>query len=182
MNLTDYFLIAMPGMDDPFFADSVVYICEHNENGALGIVINKPSPVKMDWVFEAAGTPTPERFQHEWVVMGGPLQLDRGFVLHTPPGNWQSSLLVNEEVAMTTSRDILGALGQPDRVVQAVVSIGYSSWSHGQLEQELADNAWLTVPADHNILFDLPYAVRYEAAFAKLGIEPASLMEGAGHA
>ena len=80
------------------------------------------------------------------------------------------------------ARDILGALGQPDRVVQAVVSIGYSSWSHGQLEQELADNAWLTVPADHNILFDLPYAVRYEAAFAKLGIEPASLMEGAGHA
>ena len=182
MNLTDHFLIAMPSMEDPFFSGSVVYLCEHNEEGALGFVINKPSPVTMDLVFEAAGTETPERFKGEWVMMGGPVQIDRGFVVHTPPGNWQSSLLVNDDIAMTTSRDIIEQLGKAAEVDKAIVSIGYSNWGAGQLEGELAENSWLTVAADQHILFDLPYDERYEAAFAKLGIRPEILMEGAGHA
>ena len=182
MNLTDHFLIAMPNMEDPFFSDSVVYLCEHNDEGALGIVINKPSPVTMDLVFEAAGTETPEQFKGEWVMMGGPVQIDRGFVVHTPPGNWQSSLLVNDEIAMTTSRDIIEQLGKAKDVENAIVSIGYSNWGAGQLEAELADNSWLTVPADQHILFELPYESRYAAAFAKLGVSPATLMKGAGHA
>ena len=182
MNLADHFLIAMPSMDDPFFEGSVVYLCEHNDEGALGVIINKPSPVTMDLVFSASESEMPERFQNEWVMMGGPVQIDRGFVVHTPVGSWQSSLLVNDDVAMTTSRDIIENLRKPGAVDKAVVSIGYSSWSKGQLERELAGNSWLTVPADTHILFDLPYAERYQAALAKLGIEQAGLMSGAGHA
>ena len=169
MNLADHFLIAMPSMDDPLFEGSVVYLCEHNDEGALGMIINKPSPVTMDLVFSASESEMPERFQNEWVMMGGPVQIDRGFVVHTPVGSWQSSLLVNDDVAMTTSRDIIENLSKPGAVDKAVVSIGYSSWSKGQLERELAGNSWLTVPADTHILFDLPYAERYQAALAKLG-------------
>ena len=106
----------------------------------------------------------------------------RGFVVHTPPGNWQSSLLVNDDIAMTTSRDIIEQLGKAAEVDKAIVSIGYSNWGAGQLEGELAENSWLTVAADEHILFELPYGERYEAAFAKLGIRPEILMEGAGHA
>ena len=115
-------------------------------------------------------------------MMGGPVQIDRGVVVHTPPGNWQSSLLVNDDIAMTTSRDIIEQLGKAAEVDKAIVSIGYSNWGAGQLEGELAENSWLTVAADQHILFDLPYDERYEAAFAKLGIRPEILMEGAGHA
>lgn len=182
MNLTDHFLIAAPSMNDMFFENSVVYLCEHNEDGALGVIINKPSPVTMDLVFEAAGHHTPERFKGEWVMMGGPVQIDRGFVVHMPIGSWQSSLAVNDHVAMTTSRDIIEKLSQPDLVQKAVITIGYASWSKGQLEQELMDNSWLTVPADERILFDLPHEERYEAAMAKLGVSPQTLMGGAGHA
>lgn len=182
MNLTDHFLIASPSMEDMFFGGSVVYLCEHNEDGALGIIINKSSPVVMDLVFEAAGQETPERFKGEWVMMGGPVQIDRGFVVHTPIGSWQSSLAVNDKIAMTTSRDIIEKLSRTDAVEKAVVTIGYSSWDKGQLEQELAGNSWLTVAADERILFDLPYEERYEAALAKLGVSPQTLMGVAGHA
>ncbi len=181
-SLANQFLIAMPNMDDPFFGGSVVYVCEHNQEGAMGIVINKPSPVTMDLLFDAAQTPTPERFRNEWVMMGGPVQVDRGFLVHTPVGSWDSSLLVTDEIAMTTSRDIIAGLTQEGAVAKAVVTIGYSSWSAGQLEQELADNAWLTAPADMQILFDLPYAERYQAAMRLLNVDPAQLSGTAGHA
>lgn len=182
MNLSDHFLIAMPSMEDLFFENSVVYVCQHDEQGAMGMIINKPSPVTMDLVFAASEHEMPDRFKHEWVMMGGPVQLDRGFVVHTPVGAWQSSLLVNDHVAMTTSRDIIENLAKPEAVERAVVSIGYSSWSKGQLERELAENAWLTVPADNRILFELPYSQRYDAALAKLGVNTTVLMSGAGHA
>lgn len=182
MNLADHFLVAMPSMDDPFFEGSVVYLCQHGEEGAMGIVINKPSPVTMDLIFAAADSAIPERFQNEWVMIGGPVQIDRGYVVHTPVGNWQNSLTVNDQVALTTSRDIIENLAQPGAVEKAVVSIGYSSWEAGQLERELSENAWLTVPADTHILFDLPYGDRYEAAFAKIGVSPGMMMSGAGHA
>ena len=182
MNLADHFLVAMPSMDDPFFEGSVVYLCQHDKEGAMGIVINKPSPVTMDLIFAAADADIPERFQNDWVMMGGPVQIDRGYVVHTPTGSWQSSLLINDEIALTTSRDIIENLAQPGAVDKAVVSIGYASWEAGQLEKELGENAWLTVPADTHILFDLPYAERYDAAFAKIGVDPNLLMQGAGHA
>lgn len=181
-SLTNHFLIAMPGMDDPFFSGSVVYVCEHSEEGAMGIVINKPSPVTMDLLFDAAQTPTPERFHDEWVMMGGPVQVDRGFLVHTPVGSWESSLLVTDDVAMTTSRDIIAGLSRDGEVDKAVVTIGYSSWNAGQLEQELAANAWLTAPANMHILFDLAYEERYEAAIKLLNVDLAQLCGAAGHA
>ncbi|QEY25093.1 YqgE/AlgH family protein [Neisseria animalis] len=182
MNLTDHFLIAMPDMDDPFFAGSVVYICEHNEDGALGIIINKPSPITIDMIFVASGRTVPLSRQQESVMMGGPVQVDRGYVVHTPVGDWQSSMMVSDDIALTSSRDVIEHLSEQGKVEKALVSIGYSSWYKGQLERELADNVWLTVEADEHILFDVPYEQRYAAAFAKLGFSPDNLIAGAGHA
>lgn len=181
-SLANQFLIAMPGMADPFFAGSVVYLCEHGREGAMGIVINKPSPVTMDLLFDAAQTPTPERFHNEWVMMGGPVQVDRGFLVHTPVGSWESSLLVTDDIAMTTSRDIIAGLTKDSEVDKAVVTIGYSSWRSGQLEQELAENAWLTAPANSRILFDLPHEERYQAAIKLLNVDLAQLSGATGHA
>lgn len=115
-------------------------------------------------------------------MMGGPVQVERGYVVHTPIGNWQSSIGVSDGIALTSSRDVLENISREGAVDKALISIGYSSWSKGQLERELADNAWLTVPADEHILFDIPYEHRYAAAFAKLGIDPLALFSGAGHA
>ena len=167
-NLTDHFLIATPSLEDPFFGGSVVYMCRHDGDGALGLVINKPSPIPMDAVFSAIDKPVPEQFRSSLVMMGGPVQIDRGFVVHSPCGQWQSSIAVNADTALTTSRDIIERLAENDAV--------------GKLERELEENSWLAVPADGNILFDLPFHERYRAALAKLGIEPVMLMREAGHA
>lgn len=181
-SLANHFLIAMPDMQDQFFRESVVYICEHNADGAMGIIVNKPSPIMMDLLFDAAKTPTPERFHGQWVLMGGPVQVDRGFLVHTPTGSWESSLLVTDDIAMTTSRDIIIGLTQDNEVNKALATIGYSSWSAGQLEQELAANSWLSVPADMKVLFDIPYKQRYQAALKLLNINLANLSGLAGHA
>lgn len=181
-SLANQFLVAMPNMDDPFFSGSVVYICEHDHNGALGVIINKPSPITMDLLFDAVKTPTPQRFQNTYVMMGGPVQVDRGFLVHTPVGAWESSLMITQDIAMTTSRDIIVGLGDPNSVDKAVVTIGYSSWQAGQLEKELAENVWLTTPADPQILFDLPYSARYRAAMQLLNIDLTYLSHVSGHA
>ncbi|MCF7521064.1 YqgE/AlgH family protein [Neisseria sp. ZJ106] len=182
MDLTNHFLIAMPDTDDLFFAQSVVYLCRHDEDGAMGVIINKPSPITMDMIFSASNRNIPLRMQHENVMMGGPVQIDRGYVVHTPVGNWQSSVTVSDDIALTASRDVIENLETPEKVGKALISIGYSSWHKGQLEKELADNLWLVVEADEQILFDMPYEHRYAAAFAKLGISPSALVQGAGHA
>lgn len=183
MNLSNHFLIAMPGMNDPFFSDSVVYVCQHDEDGALGIIINKPSPVLIEMVFAAASGSAPPHLKNSPVLMGGPVQIDRGFVLHTPDKEWQSSLKICEDVSLTTSRDIIESMGQSENTGgQALISIGSASWSGGQLEKELAENAWLTVAADTHILFNTPPEKRYAAALAKLGVDTAFLMRGAGYA
>lgn len=181
-SLANHFLIAMPGMQDPFFSESVVYLCEHNAEGAMGIIVNKPSPIMMDLLFDSAKTPTPERFHGQWVLMGGPVQVDRGFLVHTPTGSWENSLMVTDDVAMTTSRDIIIGLTQDNEVNKALATIGYSSWSAGQLEQELASNSWISVPADMQVLFDIPYKQRYQAALKLLNINMANLSELVGHA
>lgn len=182
MNLANYFLIAMPNMDDPFFEETVIYVCEHGEEGALGIIINKPSPISMDMIFAASDRNIPLSMQHESVMMGGPVQVDRGYVVHTPPGSWQNSMMITEHIALTSSRDIIENLSAPGAVEKALVSIGYSSWGKGQLEREIGSNVWLTVPADEHILFDVPYEHRYAAVFDKLGVNPVMIAGGAGHA
>ena len=183
-NLTDYFLIAMPEMDDQFFAGSVVYICEHNDEGAMGVCINKPSPLTMNQFFEAINARTPLQYDETAVLLGGPMQVDRGFLVHTPVGSWESSLLVTDDIAFTTSRDIIENLAKDhdNHTNKTLATIGYSGWKKNQLEQELAENAWLIVPADQHIMFDIPVDERYQAAMKLLGIEAGQLVQGAGHA
>lgn len=183
VNLTDHFLIAMPAMTDPYFAKSLTYVCEHSEQGALGVVINKPIEMTLKMLFDQIGIELEaEEHAGELVHFGGPVQMDRGFVLHQPVGEWMSTLAVNESVALTTSKDILEAVGRGQGPYKLLVSLGYAGWEAGQLEQELAQNAWLTVPASAAIIFELPWEQRLPAAMKLLGVDLASLADGAGHA
>ena len=182
-NFTDHFLIAMPNMVDPHFAHTLTYVCEHSEEGALGIVVNKPIDMTLSALFEqidialAAGA-----LRDSTVHFGGPVQVDRGFVLHRPLGNWQSTLAVSDDIGLTTSKDVLEAVGRGEGPRDVFVSLGYAGWSAGQLEQEIAQNAWLTVPADPEVLFDTPAAARLPAAMRLLGIDFSRLSDDVGHA
>ena len=186
LNLANHFLIAMPSMQDPIFGGAVVYVCEHNDKGVLGVVINKPTDMTMDVLFERIDLTVADSVQaqvaSEPIMFGGPVQDDRGFVLHTPGGRFSSSLSVTDEVAFTTSIDVLEAVASGDGPQRLLVSIGYAGWSPGQLEDELSRNGWLTVGADANVMFDLPIEQRYTAAIKLLGIDPMMLASEAGHA
>lgn len=183
VNLTDHFLIAMPAMGDRFFARSLVYIAEHNERGALGLIVNRPTDMNLATLLEKIDTPVKAAgLSEQPVYFGGPVQTDRGFVLHRPIGRWQSTLSVNERIGLTSSRDILQAVGEAGEPGDLIVTLGYSGWSAGQLEQELADNAWLTTPADERILFEMPFDDRLDSAMKSLGIDFAQLAGEAGHA
>jgi putative transcriptional regulator len=168
--LTNQFLIAMPGMEDPNFAQTVTLVCEHSDRGALGIVINRPLEMSLGDVFS------------QLVLHGGPVQTDRGFVLHSPGPSWESTLPVSEKLHLTTSRDILDALAGGRGPERAVIALGYAGWDAGQLEDEMARNAWLTAPVDENILFDVPAEERWHAACRLLGIDLLHLSSDAGHA
>lgn len=182
-NLTHHFLIAMPSMADPHFARTLTYIAEHNDQGALGVIVNRPIDMTLATLFERIDLPLEaEGFSAQPVYFGGPVQTDRGFVLHRPMQEWHSTLRVNDEVGLTSSRDILQAIGSAGEPHDVLVTLGYAGWAAGQLEQELADNAWLTVPADMAIVFDLPPEERLVAAMQKLGVDFANLSEVAGHA
>ncbi len=183
VNLTDNFLIAMPALEDPYFSNALVYICEHNENGALGIIVNRPLDMNLAGLFEKIDIPLEQtELAGLPVYFGGPVQLDRGFVLHRPIGHWQSTLAINSEIGLTSSRDILAAVGKDGGPAEILVSLGYSGWDAGQLEEELAQNSWLTVPAKSAILFDLPPEERLPAAMQKLGVSFSQLSDVAGHA
>ncbi|BAK75303.1 protein of unknown function [Pseudogulbenkiania sp. NH8B] len=183
LSLSNQFLIAMPGMTDPLFARSLVYLCEHGEHGAMGIIVNKPSGIAMAQLFDQIDLPlTEEALQGEPVYFGGPVQPERGFVLHMPVGNWQTSLLVTDELALTTSKDVLVAVSENKGPDTMMVSLGYSGWSSGQLEEEIRNNGWLTVSADPHIIFALPAEERYDAAMALLGFDPTLLSTDCGHA
>ncbi|MBV6320298.1 YqgE/AlgH family protein [Duganella violaceipulchra] len=183
LNLANHFLIAMPSMQDPVFGGTVVYVCEHNENGVLGVVINKPTDMTMEVLFERIDLKLESGVDVDAPIMfGGPVQDDRGFVLHTPGSRYSSSLTVTEDVAFTTSIDVLEAVAAGDGPPRMLVSIGYSGWSPGQLEDEISRNGWLTVGADPEILFNLPIEERYTAAMRLLGIDPLMLTSEAGHA
>ncbi len=183
IDLTNHFLIAMPAMTDPFFAKSLTYVCEHNDEGAMGIVVNRPISLTLSELFAQINMPlTQPELEDMAVHFGGPVQTDRGFVLHDTGKEWQSTLQVNDRVSLTTSKDILQAVGEGNGPKHLLITLGYAGWSEGQLEQELADNAWLSVPATEHILFDLPAEERLAAAMALLGVDYASLSEEAGHA
>jgi putative transcriptional regulator len=187
VSLANHFLIAMPAMTDPNFARTLTYLCEHNAEGALGIIVNRPIDLDLASLFERVSIPlTPGENQQKYndlpVYFGGPVQTDRGFVLHRPIGSWQSTLNVTPEIGLTSSRDILQSMcdsGEPDEVL---VSLGYAGWAAGQLEWELSQNAWLTVKADPAIIFSLPPEERLPAAMQLLGFDFANLSEVAGHA
>ncbi len=181
--LANQFLVAMPGMTDPNFAQTVTLVCEHNEQGALGIVINRPLAMTMAEVFDQLGLDASRsRVSAGVVLQGGPVQTDRGFVLHTPGPRWESTLPVSARLHLTTSRDILDALARGEGPEEAVVALGYAGWDAGQLEAELKQNAWLTVPADERLLFETPAEERWEAAGRLLGVNLLHLSSDAGHA
>jgi putative transcriptional regulator len=183
LDLSHHFLIAMPAMTDPYFAKSLTYVCEHNEQGAMGIVVNRPISLTLSELFAQINMPLNQNELEDMLVhFGGPVQTDRGFVLHEPNGVWQSTLHINDKVGLTTSKDILQAVGEGLGPRHLLVTLGYAGWSEGQLEQELSQNAWLSVPADERILFDLSAEERLPAAMALLGIDYATLSEEAGHA
>ncbi|MBI3524538.1 MAG: YqgE/AlgH family protein [Betaproteobacteria bacterium] len=177
----------MPAMADPNFSRSLTYICEHNQHGALGIIVNRPMDMDLATLFERVNIPFAEIARQTAigampVYFGGPVQTDRGFVLHRPTGHWQSTLAVKDGIGLTSTRDILIEMGSSGIPSEILVTLGYAGWSAGQLEWELSQNAWLTVGADPQILFDLPPEERLAAAMQLLGIDFANLSEVAGHA
>jgi len=183
VNLTHHFLIAMPAMADPHFSRTLTYICEHNDQGALGIVVNRPLEMTLQALLEQVSIPPAGgKFKSVPIHFGGPVQVDRGFVLHSPLGQWQSTLAVSAEIGLTTSKDILQAVARGEGPGKLFVTLGYAGWAPGQLEHELALNAWLTVQANPDVIFDLPVEKRLSAAMSLLGIDFASLSEQAGHA
>jgi len=183
INLTHHFLIAMPSMADPYFAKSLTYVCEHNDQGALGVVINRPIDMTLQALFERLSLTLKHKdLSDAPIYFGGPVQTDRGFVLHEPAGNWQSTLRVGDAIGLTTSKDILEAVGRGEGPQKLLVTLGYAGWSAGQLEHELGQNAWLTVEAKDAIIFDLPAEERLPAAMELLGVDYARLADSAGHA
>jgi len=173
----------MPALEDPNFFHSVTYICEHNEQGAMGIVINQPLDISLsDVLSHMEMTSDNDELDSTPVYLGGPVQTDRGFVLHEPTGQWDSMLAITDNIAVTTSRDILQALNDGKGPVRSLVALGYAGWGEGQLEHELVENAWLTCPADSAIIFDTPIENRWTAAAASLGIDLNTISGTFGHA
>ncbi|HEY9102163.1 YqgE/AlgH family protein [Chitinimonas sp.] len=183
INLSRQFLIAMPAMADPIFAKSLVFVCDHNDQGAMGVIVNRPLGMDVRTLFQQVDIELRrDDVAEQEVYFGGPVQTDRGFVLHQPLGNWQSTLAVEDELGLTTSKDVLLAVGEGGGPERMFISLGYAGWEAGQIESELAQNAWLTVDADIEVVFSLPAEQRYEAALGLLGIDMAMLSDTAGHA
>jgi putative transcriptional regulator len=192
INLTHHFLIAMPGLQDASFARSVVYLCEHSPRGALGLVINKPTDINLKNLFDKVDLPLGRAdLAQTPVLQGGPVQTERGFVLHeavhaegAPEGEpvYASTMTIAGGLEMTTSKDVLEAISTGAGPKKVLVTLGYSAWGEGQLESELADNSWLTVTADTSVIFDTPIEERYEKALSLLGLQSWMLSPGAGHA
>lgn len=192
INLTHHFLIAMPGLEDEAFARSVVYLCEHSERGALGLIINKPMDIKLKGLFNKVDL-TLERkdLSEQPVFQGGPVQTERGFVLHEPmlpdraatdESAYASTMTIPGGLEMTTSKDVLEALSTGAGPRRVLITLGYASWGEGQLETEIAENTWLTVGADLGVIFDTPVPERYDKALSLLGLQAWMISPDAGHA
>ncbi len=187
IDLTNQFLIAMPGMADDNFAGTVVYLCEHSERGALGLVINKPIDIKLKNLFEKVDLSLPrDELAEQPVFYGGPVQTERGFVLHEKQdsggGPYNSTMSVPGGLEMTTSKDVLEALAEGAGPRRVLITLGCSGWQAGQLEDEIGRNGWLTVDADPAVIFDTPIEKRYDRAVSLLGFDPRMLSSDAGHA
>jgi putative transcriptional regulator len=189
INLTNHFLIAMPGLSDALFGRSVVFMCEHSDRGALGLVINKPSDILLPRLFEKVDLPMGRAdLAGLPVFQGGPVQTERGFVLHEAieggegESVYASTLSIPGGLEMTTSKDVLEAMSSGAGPRKVFVTLGYASWGKGQLESEITENSWLTVEADPALIFDTPVEQRYERAMALLGLQPWMLSPDAGHA
>lgn len=182
-SLNDHFLLAMPTLADPNFAQAVTYVCEHTENGAMGLIVNRSADLTLGDILQQLELTTnrPE-IANTPVYYGGPVQQDCGFILHRPAAQWESSLRVTDDIAITTSRDILAALAAGEGPTDFLITLGYAGWGAGQLEQEVADNAWLTAPADSAILFHTPLAKRWHSAARLIGVDPSRLSTDTGHA
>lgn len=181
-SLRDHFLIAMPGLNDSSFAHTVTYICEHSAQGAMGVVINLATPMLLKEIFAQMDLKD-QSDQGELIVMsGGPVQPERGFVLHSPDSKWQSTLEISPDISLTASRDIIAALADGSGPQHALIALGYAGWGEGQLEAEIAANSWLTVAADKNIIFNTPLEQRWTAAAQALGIDVNLIASTAGHA
>ncbi len=181
-DLTNHFLIAMPQLADPNFSQTVTYVCEHNGEGALGIVINRPLELRLGEVLAQLDLKTEsDAVAALPVYLGGPVQTDRGFVLHRGGGPWEGTLAVGDGIAVTSSRDILADIARGHGPRQLLVALGYAGWGAGQLEREIAENSWLSGPADPDILFETPDETRWAAAAARLGVDLSLLPGQAGH-
>lgn len=183
LDLTNHFLIAMPTLADPNFYQTVTYLCAHNSEGAMGIVINRPLGIGLGEILAQLDLePVDPATRDIAVYQGGPVQRDRGFVIYREPGDWASCIKICEDVGVATSRDILEAIAEGRGPREALVALGYAGWGAGQLERELADNAWLSGPADHEIIFSTPCEQRWQHAAAQLGIDLERLSHDVGHA
>jgi len=188
VNLTGHLLIAMPGMTDPFFSKSVTFICTHNQDGAMGVMINRPTDLSYETLFEKIKVELAQsELADNAVLYGGPVQPERGFVLHEHSGEWDSTLSIVENTALTTSKDILESVAMGAGPKKMLLALGYAGWTAGQLEQEIAANSWLSVQAKdgetlHKILFECKAEDKLNASLALLGVNPAMLSDVAGHA
>jgi len=183
INLTDHFLIAMPAMADPNFSRTLTYIAEHNENGAMGVIVNRPTDMRLATLFERIDIPFEQPdFADLPVYFGGPVQTDRGFVLHRPLGSWQSTLRVSGDIGLTSSRDILKSIGETGAPRDLIVTLGYAGWSSGQLDEEMTRHGWFAVPANDELLFELSAGQRWNAGYASAGVDASLLSPISGQA
>ncbi len=193
-NLTKQLLIAMPSMEDPHFSRTVTIICGHNQDGAMGIIINQPTTLFVDELLrnldvtssnnnkDPQSNPHKSIDKHDPVYAGGPVQIDRGFILHDSDKQWNSTHIIDNDLSLTTSEDILLAIAQSNGPENALIALGYAGWDAGQLEQEISANAWLTVPYDADIIFDTPIEQRWQRAATKIGVDLHLISNQAGHA
>lgn len=182
-SLKNHFLIAMPSLNDTFFYHSVVYLCEHDDNGAMGLIINRPTQITVDELLSHINIDTPAVHNKEIpILFGGPVHKSQGMVLHDSDRAWDASLKVSDSLYLTTSTDILKQIGRGTGPENMLIALGYAGWDAGQLEQEIIDNSWLTVESSHNIIFNTPAKERWQAAAALLGVDITLLSSSAGHA
>lgn len=185
-SLTGHFIIAMPSLMESYFDQSVTYICEHDENGAFGIVINHETDITFDEVISDINIPASDSTNkpkpHQKLFIGGPVQQDRGFILHKSGDKWKSTLKVDDHISLTTSRDILEAIAKNKGPKDNIIALGYAGWGPGQLEQEFVDNAWLSCPADEQIIFNTPVKQRFQAAADIIGVNMSTISNDSGHA
>lgn len=182
-SLSNQLLIAMPGMADPFFTTTVTLVCEHNSEGALGIIVNRPMEMNLGGLFDQLDLhETDAAMANHPVLMGGPVAHERGFVLHNPGPSYESSVAVSPEIQLTLSRDVIDAMASGHGPDRSLVALGYAGWDAGQLEEEMLNNAWLTVPASPEVIFDVPFADRWAFAAQSIGIDISKMSPDAGHA